>query len=364
MSKRAIVVGAGLTGATAAAELKAYDWDVTVYESEDEVGGNLRTAELNGIRYERFGPHIWHTDNVAMHLRASPYLREYTHRVKTWTEIGPLSWPPQLAEVQEAAGSKWPMIERELRERPQLPDPRGSTFEQYSVALMGQTLYELFIKQYTIKQWGMDPSRLSAAFAPKRIDFRTDGDTRLFRDQPQGWFDGEAYIADCLRDVKVGLGRHITLDTIDKTADAYVITAPLDDFVLGHGARVLVWRGVGFEYEYVPGVDTQFPTAVTNFPVEAVKVKYTRVTEAKHLTGSGRPGTVLAWEYSGTEDRFYPVLDTDGVNTTQQRWLREELKKDLPKAVLAGRLATYTYIDMDQAMQQGINAARKILDAN
>jgi len=164
VGKRAIVVGAGITGATAAAELAAHDWDVTVYESEDEVGGNLRTAELNGVRYERFGPHIWHTSNEAMHTRAAPYLREYTHRVKTWTDIGPLSWPPQLGEVREAAGSKWPQIARELQERPGIPDASGATFEDYSIALMGKTLYELFIKEYTIKQWGMDPSRLSAAF--------------------------------------------------------------------------------------------------------------------------------------------------------------------------------------------------------
>jgi UDP-galactopyranose mutase len=364
VGKRAIIVGAGITGATAAAELAAHDWDVTVYESEDEVGGNLRTAELNGIRYERFGPHIWHTDSKPLHTRASPYLREYIHRVKTWTGIGPLSWPPQLGEIQEAAGSRWPKIERELRDRPELPSPSGSTFEDYAIALMGQTLYELFIKHYTIKQWGRDPRTLSAAFAPKRIDFRTDGDTRLFRDQPQGWFDGEAYISDMLRDVTVQLGRHVTLEGIDSTADAYVVTAPLDDFVLGHGARMLAWRGVGFEYSYTPGVNLQFPTAVTNFPVEAAKVRFTRVTEAKHLTGSDRSGTVLAWEYSGTDDRFYPVLDTDGVNATQQRWLRDELKKELPTAVLAGRLATYAYIDMDQAMQQGLNAARKILDAD
>jgi len=361
---RAIVVGAGITGATAAAQLAAHDWDVTVYESEDEVGGNLRTAELSGIRYERFGPHIWHTDNRAMHARAVPYLREYTHRVRTCTDIGPLSWPPQLGEVREAAGSSWPTIERELRDRPELPDASSSTFEEYAVALMGRTLYELFIKHYTIKQWGRDPRTLSAAFAPKRIDFRTDGDTRLFRDQPQGWFDGEAYISDMLADVKVGLGKHVTLADIDRGADAYVITAPLDDFVLGHGARLLEWRGVGFQYEFIPGVNLQFPTAVTNFPVEAAKVRYTRVTEAKHLTGSAFSGTVLAWEFSGTKDRFYPVLDTDGVNMNQQRWLRDELRKDLPKTVLAGRLATYTYIDMDQAMQQGLNAARRVLDAD
>lgn len=359
MSKRAVVVGAGLTGATAALGLKTAGWDVTVYEAEDSVGGNLRTASLNGVRYERFGPHIWHTDNMTVHEIAEPYLREYTHRVKTVTSIGTLSWPPQVDELQDALGEQWNHVAHELANRPELPDANKASFEEYAVALMGRTLYELFIRDYTIKQWGRDPLTLSAAFAPKRIDLRDDGDTRLFRDQPQGWFDGEEYINDALADCEVHLGMKMGLkDLPEKAADAFVITAPLDEFMDMGG--MLAWRGVGFHYEWVPGVNMKYETAVTNFPQPGIE--YTRVTEAKHLTGSNVWGTVLAWEFSGTEDRFYPVLDSDGVNRTQQRWLRDQLKKDLPNALVAGRLGQYVYIDMDQAMQQGLNAARTILE--
>jgi diacylglycerol kinase family enzyme len=40
---------------------------------------------------------------------------------------------------------------------------------------MGRTLYGLFIEGYTRKQWGCEPSELSSAIAPKRVELRADG---------------------------------------------------------------------------------------------------------------------------------------------------------------------------------------------
>ncbi len=354
MPKHAMVVGAGLTGATAAAELHRAGWNVTVYEAEDTPGGNLRTGKLGGITYERFGPHIWHTSNKKLHDRVLPYLRPYTHKVKTLTRLGLLSWPPQIGELREL--EEWPGIEEELEKRPELPNANTASFEEYSIALMGRTLYETFIKEYTEKQWGRPATELSAAFAPKRIDLRVDGDTRLFRDQPQGWFEGERYIADCLAEVSVTLGIRVRLKDI-AGADAYVITAALDDFLFGD--RVLDWRGVGFVHEYFPDREFMYETSVTNFPSR--HLLYTRATEPKHMTGDKSNGTVVSWEYSGTDDRFYPVLDQGGVNKMRQLGMMDELHRQLPTAVVAGRLGNYVYIDMDQAIQQGINAARKVM---
>ena len=57
--------------------------------------------------------------------------------------------------------------------------------------MMGKTLYEMFIEGYSIKQWGDELSSLSSSFAPKRVELRSDGYKRLFRDKyeyfhPQG----------------------------------------------------------------------------------------------------------------------------------------------------------------------------------
>ena len=48
--------------------------------------------------------------------------------------------------------------------------------------MMGPTLFRIFIRDYTLKQWGRPASELSSSFAPKRVDLRRDGYDRLFRD--------------------------------------------------------------------------------------------------------------------------------------------------------------------------------------
>jgi UDP-galactopyranose mutase len=54
------------------------------------------------------------------------------------------------------------------------------------------------------------------------------------------------------------------------------------------------------------------------------------------------------------------VDDAAGENRARHRDLVKQVREQVPDAVLAGRLATYSYIDMDQAVMQGLNAARKI----
>jgi UDP-galactopyranose mutase len=71
--------------------------------------------------------------------------------------------------------------------------------------------------------------------------------------------------------------------------------------------------------------------------------------------------TVLSVETPGAAAKHYPVYDADGVNRERAKNLQSELERLVPTAVVAGRLARYVYIDMDQAIIQGLNAARKII---
>lgn len=50
---RAIIVGAGVAGLTCARKLIAADWDVTVLEADDAVGGRLRTDKVDGFLLDR-----------------------------------------------------------------------------------------------------------------------------------------------------------------------------------------------------------------------------------------------------------------------------------------------------------------------
>ena len=102
--------------------------------------------------------------------------------------------------------------------------------------MMGPTLYEMFIKGYSIKQWGDNLKELSSNFAPKRVELRNDGYKRLFRDtyeffHPEG---ATPIIKNVLGQVDIELKKQIDIDNIDdefKNFDHLILTCPLDSFL-------------------------------------------------------------------------------------------------------------------------------------
>ena len=356
--KHCVVIGAGITGATAAWKVSQHPgWLVTVYEAQPWTGGQLRGAFHGNIPYEPLGPHNFHTSSEEAYrvVRDHCDLNSYIHQAKT--VVGPrqhlITWPLQLHELEQLP--EWDVIKRELDARPGVPD--RANFETYAVSIMGATLYEWCCYGYTVKQWGTDPALLSSSFAPKRLDLRTDGDTSFFRDPYQGWCEGGWHnlVENLLTGIPVELGRQIRLDTLP-TADSYIITAPLDDFL---GEEPLPWRGITTRFECHDSDGNELAAGVVNHP--SIDVPYTRMVETRQMSQAAPArGTVIGYEYPGAPVRHYPVDDVAGENRARHRELVKMLERRLPQAVLAGRLAQYVYIDIDQAVLQGLNAARKV----
>ncbi len=372
MRRRIAIVGAGWTGAVAGRLLTEAGFAVEVMEKTDVVGGHSRAETMNGVVYEPNGAHIFHTSNEAVNefVNAHGLTRPYDHKVLTEVYLSPdddddeshlLSWPPQVGELKELP--VWPTVERELASLP--PKPTGDNFEDYVVSMMGRTLYDLFIKDYTAKQWGRPAAELSARFAPKRVELRHDGRRGLFRDRWQ-YFPPNGInevIESVLSTVAITLHTEITVDDADELAqsyDAVIVTAALDDFARCPGE--LEWRGIEMQSQYSPtdvpgGVLT--PAYVTNRP--SARVPYTRTVETKHATGQPIGGTVVSEEMPGAPRRHYPVLTVDGANERRNGELAEKItaRFDIP-VYFAGRLATYRYINQDEAIADAMAVANQV----
>lgn len=369
---KVLVIGAGWSGAVVARELHDQGVEVHVVERGEVVGGHARVEVLNGVVYEPNGAHIFHTSNqrVAEYVQRFGMTRPYEHRVLTEVFLRDddetprlLSWPPQIEELR--ALPDWPAIERELAELP--PQPAGDDFESWVVSLMGRRLYELFIEGYTRKQWGCEPSELSSRFAPKRVDLRDDGYTRLFRDTWEFFpADGANGIIEAiLQPVPVTCGIEVGVDDVEALfADVtdVVVTAPLDDF-LGRPGE-LAWRGIRMVSRYQPTDaedGTVTPAYVVNRP--STRVPHTRTVETKHASGQRVHGTVVSEEHPGAPARHYPVPTVDGRHEAQNATLQQEVREQLAKyrVHFCGRLSTYTYIDQDQAIDRAFACADGVL---
>ena len=370
-ARRVAVVGAGWTGAVAARTLSDVGVRVEVFERAAVIGGHSRVEELGGVVYEPNGAHIFHTSNpvVADFVHRFGMGRAYEHKVLTEVFLDAddeegrmLSWPPQVDELRQLP--VWPRIERELAGLP--PAPVGEDFESYATSLMGRTLYELFIEGYTIKQWDRHPSTLSSRFAPKRIDLRSDGDRRLFKDRWE-FFEERGVndvIGAVLQTAAVTCGAPITavdLDDLARSFDVVVVTAPLDDFAGEPGT--LEWRGITMRSTRHPVDDpsgTLTPAYVVNRP--SPRVPYTRTVETKHATGQRIAATVVSEELPGAPARHYPVPTVDRRNERRNDELKAGIVERSPlPLVFAGRLANYQYINQDQAIEQGLACADEVL---
>ena len=370
MRKRVAIVGAGWAGAVTAERLASGGVDVEVFERAANVGGHSRSETLNGVVYEPNGAHILHTCNeeVAGYVQRFGLSRPYEHCVKTQVHLGDddaltlLSWPPQLEELR--ALPLWPTIEKELAALPETP--AGDDFETFVMSLMGPTLYNLFIRDYTAKQWGRPATELSSSFAPKRVELRDDGYLRLFRDRweffpPNGI---NSVIEAVLAKSSVTCGAELLLDDLagmQGDFDAFIVTAPLDR-LLGRDGE-LEWRGVHLRSRYVPvesPEETSTPAYVVNWP--DARYPFTRTIETKHATGQGVMGTVVSEEYPGAPARHYPVPTVDRRFEALNERYKEEVRSSLDRPVyFCGRLANYLYINQDQAIEQGFGCSAEVL---
>jgi UDP-galactopyranose mutase len=364
---RIAVVGAGWSGSVAARQLHDTGFQVEVYEAHPNVGGHSRTELLNGVVYEPNGAHIFHTSNpaVARYVGRFGLKRPYAHCVLTEVFLPDddkplmLSWPPQVDELRNLP--MWARIEKEIANLP--PAPSGNDFESFVISLMGPTLYGLFIRDYTTKQWGMNPTELSSSFAPKRVELRRDGYRRLFRETWE-FFPARgvnSVIEAILRPIRVTCGVALTaVDVSDLEADAIVVTAPLDDFAGCPGE--LAWRGITMRSTFHPTDDvaaTMTPAYVVNRP--SARVAYTRTVETKHATGQRIRGTVVSEEYPGAPARHYPVPTVGRTYEQRNEALKQQVRSASTKPIFfCGRLANYQYINQDQAIEQAFACADEV----
>lgn len=356
-----VVVGGGLTGLAAAHTLAGLGRQAVVYERSFHLGGHARSEWIRGIPYEPHGAHILHTADAGVWRLVTSLVEvlPYRHRVMTEVNHELFAWPPQLDELKRL--DEWSAIECELALRP--PQPDATNFETWCVSLMGETLYALFVADYTAKQWGRPPHELAASIGPKRVELRDDGCLELFRDPYQGWpAQGYGALAEALAgDTDIHFGDSLTIDAIPDVAPPgapVIVTAALDDF-FDNKFGPLGWRGVSLTGRWLPDWSgTALPAMVVNRP--SLAVRHTRTIETKWVLGEAAPvnGTMVMYELPGAPAKHYPLPDAAGVNRRRQdRYLAEMARYKRNPLIPAGRLARFRYINMDEAMREGMQAA-------
>jgi UDP-galactopyranose mutase len=225
------------------------------------------------------------------------------------------------------------------------------------VSRVGRDLYEKFFRNYTRKQWGLDPSELDATVT-SRVPVRTNRDDRYFTDtfqvMPRHGFTRMFERMLSHPNIQILLNADYREVEVTIPHAEVIYTGPVDEF-FDYRLGKLPYRSLDFTFETRNAPVAQ-AGPVINFPNDKL---YTRVTEFKYLTGQEHPKTTLVYEYAKAEgDPYYPVPRPE--NTILYRRY-QELADATPGVHFLGRLGTYKYYNMDQVVAQALTLSAHLV---
>jgi len=372
-----LVVGSGFFGLTVADRCaRELGLTVQVIDRRDHLGGNAYSEvdPQTGIEVHRYGAHLFHTSNkrVWEYVNRFTTFTGYQHRVYTTHRGEVFPMPINLGTINQFNHSAFTPDEARAWVAAHASGLQGEprNLEEKAISLIGEPLYEAFIKGYTAKQWQTDPRELGADII-NRLPVRYTYDNRYFSDTFEG-LPTDGYTA--------WLERMVDHPNITVTLDAdffdttqpwnkaaavgqlpVVYTGPVDRyFDFAHGE--LAWRTLDFESEVMPVGDFQ-GTSVMNYADE--DVPFTRIHEFRHFHPERDypdDATVIMREFSRFADHsdepYYPV------NTAQDRerlLAYRELGRGEDGVVFGGRLGTYQYLDMHMAISSALSTFDNVI---
>jgi UDP-galactopyranose mutase len=346
-----LIVGAGFAGSVLAERIGSQlRKKALIVERRDHIGGNCYDFyNEDGLLVHKYGPHYFRTNNK----KVFDYLSQFTrwhhcqYKILAFVDGRPLPLPINLDTVNSLYGLNLSSFELEkFFEKVRKPVQRIRTSEDVIVAQVGVELYEKFFKNYTRKQWGVDPSELDASVCA-RIPVRTNKDGRYFSDKYQA-MPKHGY-TEMFKKMISHPNIHLLLKTDYREIqdlvpfNRMIYTGPIDEF-FDHKFGRLPYRSLRFEFETLDQEWYQ-PVSQVNYPND---YDFTRIVEIKHATGQRHQKTTIVREYPSEEgDPYYPIP------REENRLLYEKYKKEankLDSTYFIGRLAHYKYYNMDEVV--------------
>ena len=352
-----ILVGAGLFSAVFAHEAIKDGKSVLILEKRDHIGGNVYQEKRDGISIHKYGAHIFHTSNKQVwdYVNRFSSFNNYINSPIAYYHGEIYNLPFNMNTFSKMFSCFTPEEAKAVidRERGEIKgEPKN--LEEQAISLVGRTIYEKLVKEYTEKQWGRDCKELPPSII-KRLPVRFIYDNNYFNDRYQG-IPEEGYNAIIEKLID---GADVLLETDylkererwDNLSTRLLYTGCLDEFY-GYELGKLEYRSEIFKHERIECENYQ-GNAVVNYTSH--EKSYTRIIEHKHFLKEESPVTWISKEYpvsyEETNEPYYPVSDEK--NTLLYSKYRAMADSD-SHLIIGGRLAEYKYYDMDKTIESAL----------
>ena len=369
--KKAIIIGSGFSGCMFAMMLKEKNWDVTLIEKSNQVGGGVRTFYHGGHPYT-YGPR--HFIGPEINMPAFEFLNEivpmrhikkinYSYQEK---DDYFANYPMHVDDIKKLSDSE--KIFKELDNLPE--ETKSKNFEEFWIGRVGKTLYERFNKYYNLKAWQIKSNKemdngFEATVKRKPLETgpKHEFHTGYINAYPVAKDGYNKFFDVSLQGCNIILNKRITKVDMDKTtvyidkeklAADLIISTVSPDFLFENCWGELAYVGREF-YKIVLPIEQVLPDDVYFLYYPNENEQQTRVTEFKKFTKHKSKNSLITLEVPSLKNKLYPTM------LKEQVALAERYLNALPKSIKSvGRMGTYRYVDIDDIIMQGLEFKKNL----
>tara|TARA_B100000795_G_C22779630_1_gene431639 strand:- start:765 stop:1922 length:1158 start_codon:yes stop_codon:yes gene_type:complete len=385
MSKKALIIGGGAAGSTAAIELsKKNGWETLLVEKGSSLGAGVWTNFMSGHPYT-YGPRhfLSHNEEVFNYLNDIVPLRLCKeHQFTSFVEQDGnfYNYPiheddfdrmPDSEQVKKEVNNldeKYKNKEFKLTVGEENLEEISSNYEDFWLKSVGPTLYEKFIKNYTKKMWQVDDNKVIDDFtwSPKGVAIKKGdraGWDKALSAYPIALNGYNDFFNLASKSVKTLFNTSVDKINPDNNSalingewhefDIIINTTPIDhllDYCFGE----LKYIGRDITFLILP-VEFALPPDVY-FNYYCGSQKYSRVVEYKKFTKYKSPNTLISLEYPSDRGRLYP-MPTKPEHDKAKKYF--DLMPDNFHSI--GRIGAFNYrYDIDDAIEQALAVTKNL----
>ena len=369
-----IIVGAGITGITAAEQLaNVYDKKVLLIDKNDHIGGNCYDYyDESGILVHKYGPHIFHTNNEEVYSYLSLFTtwNVYNHKLVCNINNTVIPVPFNLISIDKTMQDDNQKITTALLTEYIVNDtlPLDKLKEsknpdiQKLVSYVNENIYTPYVK----KIYGVDPEKICEVDCVN-INITISYDCRYYQDKYQA-VPSNGYTSmfeNMLSNHNINiLLEHdyndiISIDLENKKVyfndEEYtgqlIFTGMIDEF-FNYCYGKLPYRSIVYMNETVDQIHFQENASII-YPND---YHFTEITEYKYITGQHARNTTIQFafptdynpKYDETNIPYYPIITEENIELFRKY---EKLTEKFPQITFMGRLCNYKHLNMDEAVQ-------------
>ena len=360
-----IIIGGGPVGCVLAERISNdLNLKCVIIDKRNHIAGNCYDEKnTKGLLYHKYGPHYLRFKNKKTLNYLSNFTKwipgEYIVKSVFDNKLYPIPINLDTLELffNRKFKSKKDAIHFINKKKIKIKNPKNS--EEFILSKLGKEIYEKFYKNYTIKQWGMHPKKLSKNITgrlPIRFNRNPYYTKEKLRLMPKNGYTSMFKKMINNKNIRIKLNTDFFKIKKNIKFNYFMIYTGEPDKYFDYKYGKLDWRSLIFKFKNFKKKKIQ-ESVQYNYPND---YSFTRKVEIKHVTKQKSKFTVISTEYPTSKgEPYYPISNKKN-SSLFKKYEKLIIKEKKRNIYFEGRLAKYKYFNTDEVIENALSLYKKL----